>query len=46
VGSAAFALGETFRRRTGVERKSRRAKLFYGAIAIATLGGMLISSLQ
>jgi len=44
VGSAAFALGETFRRRTGLERKSRRAKLFYGAIA--TLGGMLISSLQ
>ena len=43
AGSAAFALGETFRWRTGLERKPQRAKLFYGAIAIATLGGMLIS---
>lgn len=43
AGSAAFALGETFRWRTGLDRKPQRAKLFYGAIAIATLGGMLIS---
>ena len=43
AGSAAFALGETFRWRTGLERKPQRAKLFYGAIAIATLGGMLLS---
>ena len=43
AGSAAFALGETFRWRTGLERKPQRAKLFYGAIAVATIGGMLIS---
>ncbi|HXE66886.1 MAG TPA: divalent metal cation transporter [Rhodanobacteraceae bacterium] len=43
AGSAAFALGETFRWRTGLERKPQRAKLFYGAIAIATLGGMALS---
>ena len=43
AGSAAFALGETFRWRTGLDRKPQRAKLFYGAIAIATVGGMLIS---
>jgi NRAMP (natural resistance-associated macrophage protein)-like metal ion transporter len=43
AGSAAFALGETFRWRTGLERKPQRAKLFYGAIAIATGGGMLLS---
>lgn len=43
AGSAAFALGETFRWRTGLERKPQRAKLFYGAIAVATLGGMLLS---
>jgi Mn2+/Fe2+ NRAMP family transporter len=43
AGSAAFALGETFRWRTGLEQKPGRAKLFYGAIAVATLGGMIIS---
>ena len=43
AGSAAFALGETFRWRTGLERKPGRAKLFYGAIAVATLGGMGLS---
>jgi len=43
AGSAAFALGETFRWRTGLERKPQRAKLFYGAIAVATLGGMTLS---
>lgn len=43
AGSAAFALGETFRWRTGLEQKPGRAKLFYGAIATATLGGMIIS---
>ena len=43
AGSAAFALGETFKWRTGLEQKPRRAKLFYGAIAAATLGGMMLS---
>lgn len=43
AGSAAFALGETFRWRTGLDHKPQRARLFYGTIAIATLGGMLIS---
>ncbi len=43
AGSAAFALGETFKWRTGLEQKPGRAKLFYGAIAAATLGGMIIS---
>ncbi|HJR12302.1 MAG TPA: divalent metal cation transporter [Rhodanobacteraceae bacterium] len=43
AGSAAFALGETFKWRTGLEQKPGRAKLFYGAIAAATLGGMALS---
>jgi NRAMP (natural resistance-associated macrophage protein)-like metal ion transporter len=43
AGSAAFALGETFKWRTGLEQKPGRAKLFYGAITAATLGGMIIS---
>ena len=43
AGSAAFALGETFKWRTGLEQKPGRAKLFYGTIAVATLGGMGLS---
>ena len=43
AGSAAFALGETFKWRTGLEQKPGHAKLFYGAIAAATLGGMTLS---
>ncbi|MGN6790182.1 MAG: NRAMP family divalent metal transporter [Rhodanobacteraceae bacterium] len=43
AGSAAFALGETFKWRTGLEQKPGRAKLFYGTIAAATLGGMGLS---
>jgi len=43
AGSAAFAVGETFKWRTGLEQKPGRAKLFYGAIAAATLGGMILS---
>ena len=43
AGSAAFALGETFKWRTGLEQKPGRAKLFYGTIAAATLGGMILS---
>lgn len=37
AGSAAYALGETFRWKTGLEAKPHKAKLFYGSIALATL---------
>ncbi|HEY9112282.1 MAG TPA: divalent metal cation transporter [Rhodanobacteraceae bacterium] len=43
AGSTAFALGETFKWRTGLEQKPGHAKLFYGTIAAATLGGMVLS---
>ncbi|HJU06937.1 MAG TPA: Nramp family divalent metal transporter [Rhodanobacteraceae bacterium] len=43
AGSVAFALGETFNWRTGLEQKPARAKLFYGAIVAATIGGMVLS---
>lgn len=43
AGSAAYALGETFRWRTGLESTLRKGKLFYGTIALATLFGMLLS---
>jgi Mn2+/Fe2+ NRAMP family transporter len=36
AGSAAYALGETFRWKTGLEMKPHKAKLFYGSIALAT----------
>jgi len=37
AGSAAYALGETFRWKTGLETKLAKGKLFYGSIALATL---------
>ena len=40
AGSAAYALGETFGWHVGLSRKARRAKAFYGAIAVATLLGV------
>jgi len=43
AGSVAYALGETFNWRTGLEQKPRRAKSFYGAIAAAMIGGMALS---
>lgn len=43
AGSVAFALGETFKWRTGLEQKPGRAKLFYAVIAVATLSGMVLS---
>ena len=43
AGSAAYALGETFRFRTGLESTLRKGSLFYGSIALATLLGMLLS---
>jgi Mn2+/Fe2+ NRAMP family transporter len=36
AGSAAYALGETFRWKTGLETVPHKAKLFYGSIALAT----------
>jgi NRAMP (natural resistance-associated macrophage protein)-like metal ion transporter len=40
AGSSAYALGETFGWPVGLSRKTRRAKAFYGAIAVATLLGV------
>ena len=40
AGSSAYALGETFGWHVGLGRKPRRAKAFYGAIAVATLVGV------
>ena len=42
AGSAAFAVGETFRFRTGLEHKPLQAKRFYGVIAVATLLGIVL----
>jgi len=39
AGSSAYALGETFGWHVGLARRPRRAKAFYGAIAVATLLG-------
>lgn len=43
AGSSAYALGETFRWKTGLEAKPLKAKLFYATIALATLIGMGLS---
>jgi NRAMP (natural resistance-associated macrophage protein)-like metal ion transporter len=43
AGSAAYALGETFRWRTGMESTLSKGRLFYGTIALATMFGMLLS---
>jgi Mn2+/Fe2+ NRAMP family transporter len=40
AGSSAYALGEMFGWHVGLARKPRRAKLFYAAIAVATLIGV------
>ena len=40
AGSSAYALGETFGWHVGLARKAKRAKAFYGAIAVATLIGV------
>src|SRR5208282_1847747 len=39
AGSAAYAVGEALRWRVGLSKKPKRAKAFYGAIAVATLVG-------
>ena len=43
AGSAAYAVGETFRWNTGLERKPRQARAFYGVIAGATLLGVALA---
>lgn len=43
AGSGAYALGETFRWKTGLESAPGKAKLFYGTIALATLLGVALS---
>jgi Mn2+/Fe2+ NRAMP family transporter len=43
AGSAAYALGEALRWPTGLGRRPRDAKRFYGAIAVATLLGVGIN---
>ena len=43
AGSSAYALGETFGWHVGLARKPGRAKAFYGAIAVATLIGVLLN---
>jgi NRAMP (natural resistance-associated macrophage protein)-like metal ion transporter len=45
AGSAAYALGEALRWPTGLERKPKRAKAFYGTILAATGIGMLMNFL-
>lgn len=43
AGSSAYAIGELFGWHVGLSRKPGRAKAFYGAIAIATLLGVIIN---
>ena len=43
AGSAAYALGEAFEWPTGLARRPLEAKAFYGAIAAATLVGIVIN---
>jgi len=43
AGSAAYAVSETFGWTEGLDRKPREAKAFYGAIAVAVLGGFLLN---
>jgi len=40
AGSAAYAVGEALKWPTGLGRKPKKAKAFYGAVAVATLGGV------
>lgn len=42
AGSAAFAIGEAFKFRVGLEKKPHEAKRFYSVIAISTLLGVLM----
>jgi Mn2+/Fe2+ NRAMP family transporter len=42
AGSAAYAVTESFRWRNGLDLKVVEAREFYGIIALATIGGMLL----
>jgi len=44
AGSAAYAIGETYRWPVGLEKKPRRAPWFYATIAIATSAGVLLNA--
>src|SRR5665213_127366 len=46
AGSAAFAVGEALRFRTGLEHKPMRAKRFYGVLIFAMLIGILLIYLK
>lgn len=43
AGSAAYAVSEAFGWTEGLDRKPREAKAFYGAITVATLGGLALN---
>ena len=43
AGSAAYGVSELFRWTEGLDRRPREAKAFYGAIAVATLGGVALN---
>ncbi len=43
AGSSAYALGEALGWHVGLARKASRAKEFYGAIAVATLVGVILN---
>lgn len=43
AGSAAYAVAEMFRWPEGLDRRPREAKAFYGTIAFATIGGVVLS---
>jgi len=42
AGSAAYAVAECFHWPEGLDQKARAAKRFYGIIALATLGGVVL----
>jgi len=48
AGSAAYAIGETFRWRVGLSRKPRQAIPFYGVLGAATLfgAGIILTTLD
>ena len=43
AGSAAYAVTESFDGSTGLDKKLHEAKLFYTFVAVATLGGVILT---
>ncbi len=43
AGSASYALSESFGWKAGLNQKLKKAHAFYGVIALATLGGLLVN---